>query len=98
IMPEGFEQFLKPSDLGDLLAFLDTAVIPPRSFPGNRPAIVKADAGGALRLRADNAEIHGDGIAFESQYKNLGSWNSVDARAVWTVQVPVAGAYDVWLH
>jgi putative heme-binding domain-containing protein len=98
IMPEGFEQFLQPLDLADLLAFLDTATAPPRGFPGNRPAVVKVDADGALRLRAANAEIHGDGIAFESQYKNLGSWNSVDARAVWTVQVPVAGAYDVWLH
>jgi len=98
IMPEGFEQFLQPPDVADLLAFLDTATAPPRAFPGNRPVVVQAEAGGALRLRSTNGEIHGDGIAFEPQYKNLGSWNSVDARAVWTVQVPAAGAYDVWLH
>ena len=98
LMPDGFEQLLKPQDIADLLAHLEASATPPRSFPGNNPALVKAEVGGALRLLASNAEIHGDGIAFEPQYKNLGSWNGADARAVWTIDVPAAGAYDVWLH
>ncbi len=100
LMPEGFEQLLQPQDIADLLAHLDARAIPPRSFPGNTPALVQPDptAAGALRLRASAAEIYGDGIAFEAQYHNLGSWNGRDARAVWTVEVPAAGAYDVWLQ
>jgi putative heme-binding domain-containing protein len=98
IMPEGFEQFLKPPDMADLLAFLNAAAVPPRRFPGNRPEPVKPDASGALRLTSIKAEIFGDGIAFEAQYKNLGSWNNEDARAGWTLEVPAGGAYDVWLH
>jgi putative heme-binding domain-containing protein len=34
IMPEGFEQFLKPPAMADLLAFLNAAAVPPRRFPG----------------------------------------------------------------
>lgn len=102
LMPEGLEQLLQPQDIADLLAHLDARSIPPRSFPGNTPAIVRPDAdaatAGSLRLRATNAEIHGDGIAFEAQYQNLGSWNGPDARAIWTVEIPAAGTYDVWLR
>ena len=69
-------------DLADLLAYIDASVTPARSFAGNRPAVVKPDAHGAIRLRASNAEIYGQGIEFESQYKNLGMWNGQNDRAV----------------
>ena len=98
LMPEGFEQLLKPQDIADLIAYLDANSTPPRSFPGNQPAVVQRDANGALRLRASNAELYGDGIEFESHYENLGSWNGQNARAVWTVEVPADGEYDIWLH
>ncbi|HXJ72238.1 MAG TPA: c-type cytochrome, partial [Candidatus Dormibacteraeota bacterium] len=98
LMPEGFEQFLKPPDLADLLAYIESAASPARLFPGNRPALVKPDAAGALRLQSVNAELHGDGIAFEAHYRNIGSWSDTRARAVWTLQVPAGGSYEVWLH
>jgi putative heme-binding domain-containing protein len=98
IMPEGFEQFLKPRDIADLLAHLDASTTPPKSYSDNRPALVQADGKGELRLRSTNAEIYGDGIEFESQYKNLGSWNGPNARAVWTIEVPATGPYEVWLR
>lgn len=33
----------------------------------------------------------------EKQYGNLGYWSSAEDRAVWTVAVPKAGRYEVWL-
>jgi len=98
LMPDGFEQFLKPQDLADLLAYIDASVTPSNSFAGNRPEVIRPDPHGALRLRAANAEIYGEGVEFESQYKNLGMWNGQNDRAIWTVEVPAAGSYDVWLH
>jgi len=97
-MPEGFEQFFKPKEIADLLAYLDSVSTPPRRFAGNRPALIQPDAAGALRLRSSNAEIHGDGIAFEARYQNIGAWRNANARVAWTVQLPAAASYDVWLH
>ncbi|MBK8000994.1 MAG: VCBS repeat-containing protein [Verrucomicrobia bacterium] len=98
LMPEGFEQLLKPQDIADLIAHLDARAVPPRRVAGNTPSLVRADAKGALRLLPSNAEIYGDGIALETQHGNLGSWNGADARAAWSIEVPTAGAYDVWLQ
>ena len=98
LMPEGFEQFLQPQDIADLLAHLDANAASPRRFAGNSPAMVHAGPDGSLRLLASSAEIYGEGIAFETQYENLGSWNGADAHAVWSVEVPKAGRYEVWLH
>jgi len=98
LMPDGFEQFLKPQDLADVLAYIDASVTPAKSFTGNRPGVVRPDAHGAVRLRASNAEIYGQGIEFESQYKNLAMWNGQNDRAVWTVDVPTGGSYDLWLN
>ena len=98
LMPEGFEQLLKPQDIADLIAYIEAGALPPRRFAGNQPALVKLEPTRALRLRAANAEIYGEGIAFETPYANLGSWNGQNARAVWTLDVPAAGAYEVWVH
>jgi hypothetical protein len=98
LMPEGFEQFLQPHDIADLIAHMEASATPPRRFAGNNPEPVVAGTDGALRLAASNAEIHGEGIVFETQYGNLGSWNGAEARAAWTVQVPATGVYDVWIQ
>jgi putative membrane-bound dehydrogenase-like protein len=98
LMPEGFEQALKPQDIADLIAYVDAAAVPRRTFPGNHPGLVRPDVARALRLTADAAELFGTGIAFESQYRNLGMWNGPSDRAVWTAEVPAPGAYEVWLH
>ncbi len=98
LMPEGFDQVLKPQDIADILAHLDANASVPRRFQGNSPAVVRPATDGALRLLASIAEVHGDGIAFETQYNNLGSWNGVDARAVWTLDVAEEATYEVWLQ
>ncbi|MBM3845292.1 MAG: c-type cytochrome [Verrucomicrobia bacterium] len=97
-MPEGFEAVLKPGDIADLLTFLSQQSVPPRAFPGNTPGVVTPETDASFRLRASSAEIRGDGIAFEPQFQNIGSWNSTDARAAWTLDVPKAGGYVVWMQ
>jgi putative heme-binding domain-containing protein len=99
LMPEGIEKDVSPEAMADLLAFLRSqAPLPrPKSFPGNKPEVVRAGKDGELRLTAQNAEIHGPSLVLEKQYGNLGLWQSPDDRAVWTVEVPRAGRYAVWL-
>lgn len=98
LMPEGFEQILKPQDVADLLAYLDSVAVPPKVFPGNHPSIVTLDSNRAARLLASVCEIHGDGLVFETPYRNLGSWNGISSRAVWTVELPADGVYEVWMQ
>lgn len=98
-MPEGLEKDLKPQDFADLLAHLraGTKIAKRKEFAGNRPELVKPSNDGALRLTAKNAEIFGTTLVFEDKYSNLGYWSSGDDFAAWTVQVPAAGKYEVWL-
>lgn len=100
LMPDGLEKDMTPAQTADLLAFIK-AQRPPlarKTFPGNEPALVKANADGALELRAKNAEIYGPSLVWESPNGNLGYWQSGDDRAQWTVEVPTAGKYLVWLE
>lgn len=97
LMPEGFEHHLDAQAMADLIAYLTAHTALPKRFAGNRPAVVKAEPNGALRLLATKAEIFGDSLVFEAQHQNLGFWQSENDRAAWTVEVPAQGAYDVWL-
>jgi putative heme-binding domain-containing protein len=98
-MPDGLEKEVSVQAMTDLLAYLKAQqpAGKPKSFPGNRPALVKADKDGTLRLRAANAEIYGPRLVMEETYHNLGFWASANDRAVWSVEVPRAGRYEVWL-
>jgi putative membrane-bound dehydrogenase-like protein len=98
-MPEGMEKDLPPQGMADLLAYLRTAAPAPKRkvFAGNHPEIVKPAADGSLRLLATSCAIYGSSILFEPQYKNLGYWQSEDDQAVWTVELPRPGRYEVWL-
>jgi putative membrane-bound dehydrogenase-like protein len=98
-MPEGLEKDVRPEDMADLLAYLKAVAPKPQRkvFEGNTPELVRAGSDGALRLTAKNAEIYGKTLVFEAQYGNLGFWGSDDDFAAWTVQVPRAGRYAVWL-
>lgn len=99
LMPEGLEQTLKAQEIADVIAYLRAA--PPgtrREFPGNKPELVKAAADGSLNLLASNSEIYGKTLELEKQYGNLGMWNSETDQAVWSVQVPKDGTYDVWIE
>jgi putative membrane-bound dehydrogenase-like protein len=98
-MPEGLEKDLKPQDLADLIAHLRSGLPQPerRVFPGNKPEVIRAEADGSLRLPARAAEIYGTNVQLEEKYGNLGFWRGQDDHAVWTVEGPRAGTYEVWL-
>jgi hypothetical protein len=99
LMPEGLEKEVSVKAMADLLAYLRARhpAVKPKSFPGNRPAPVRAEKDGSLHLRAISAEIYGPNLVLEAQYRNLGYWGHADDRAVWTVEVAKAGRYEVWL-
>lgn len=99
-MPEGVEKDVSVDQMADLLAFLRGAAPPPKrkEFTGNLPALVRPDPSGALRLPATAAEIYGPSVVFETGHANLGYWGSPEDRAVWSVVVPKAGRYDVWVE
>ncbi len=96
LMPDGFENILKPQALADLIAYIGSGS-PPKNFDGNRPKIIVADADGSLGLPAIRCKIFGDTLVFERHYQNLGFWQSDNDHALWTVEVPKSGAYEVWL-
>jgi putative membrane-bound dehydrogenase-like protein len=99
VMPEGLEKDIALQEMADLIAFIrkSAPVQQRKTFEGNNPVLVKANADGALNLLAGNCEIYGRTLVLEKQYGNLGFWQSGDDRAVWTVEVPKAGKYTVWL-
>jgi len=99
-MPEGLEKDLQPQDIANLIAFLrQNGPIPARkTFPGNEPKLVKADAEGRLTLTPQSAEIYGPSLVLEARYGNLGYWSSGDDHAAWQVEVPTAGTYRVQLE
>ncbi len=98
-MPEGLEKEVSVPAMADLLAYLSaqTPAVKPKVFPGNTPALVRAGRDGSLELLATNAEIYGPRLILEETYRNLGFWASAGDRAVWTVEVPRAGKYEVRL-
>ncbi|MHC5542995.1 c-type cytochrome, partial [Singulisphaera rosea] len=96
-MPEGLEKDLKPRDLADLFAYLAASDAPAKSFPGNRPRIVKAGVDRSIVLSAADAEIRGESLIFESRYGNLGYWTSASDRASWSFEVERPGRYAVWV-
>jgi putative membrane-bound dehydrogenase-like protein len=96
LMPEGLEKDLPKKEMADLLAFLTAVRPPPKVFAGNAPALVSM-ADNRLTLRASNAEIYGEQIAFEGDFKNIGMWHGPDDRAEWRVSLPKAGTFDVYL-
>jgi putative membrane-bound dehydrogenase-like protein len=98
-MPEGVEKDVPPQEMADLFAFVRSAAAPAKRkvFEGNNPELVKPGDDGSLRLLAINCAIYGKTLVLEPKYGNLGYWQSEDDHAVWTVAVPKAGRYEVWL-
>ncbi|MAG94993.1 MAG: hypothetical protein CMJ48_14800, partial [Planctomycetaceae bacterium] len=97
MMPEGIEKDVTRAQMGDLLAYLASTTPKPKSFPGNKPETVVADANGQLTLLATNGAIFGGDIVFESPYQNVGYWHGENDRVSWNVRVPESGRYDVYL-
>jgi hypothetical protein len=97
LMPEGLENTLAPQGLADLLAYLHSR-IRPKSFPGNAPRMMQPSVDGVVHLTASNAEIYGDTLVFEPNFRNLGYWESENDRAVWIARLPKEGSYDIYLN
>jgi putative membrane-bound dehydrogenase-like protein len=99
-MPEGLEKDLGVQEVADLLAHIHSQkpTLARKEFPGNVPALIQPGAGGILELLATQSEIYGPSLILEAKYRNLGYWSSPEDHAIWTVQVPRAGTYAVWLE
>ncbi len=99
LMPEGLEAGLSQQEMADLLAFAASGAPRParKTFEGNEPALVRAGADGTLRLSPKSAEIYGPNVVLEERHGNLGFWSSAADHAAWTVEVPEAKTYAVWL-
>jgi putative membrane-bound dehydrogenase-like protein len=96
LMPEGLEKDLTKQNLADLIAFLASTGSSPKTFPGNRPRIVKP-ANGAVSLLATTAEIYGGDILFEEPFENIGYWHGLQDHVIWSVQLDVETRFDVYL-
>ena len=96
LMPEGLEKELPKEAMADLLAYLSGTSNPPREFAGNKPVIITPIAG-TLRLLATQCEIHGESIAFEPEFRNIGMWHGEKDHVVWRVRTDKSAKYDVYL-
>jgi putative membrane-bound dehydrogenase-like protein len=97
LMPEGLERELNPHDAAALVTYIRQNVPLPimKSFPGNAPRVVQADAEGTMTLTPFDAEVYGPTIVIEEQQQNLGWWSSSDDIVVWTINVPRGAKYTV---
>lgn len=97
-MTEGLTAELDAAAVSDLLAFLRAPRTLPRSFPGNRPGVVRADERGEWDLCAAQAEVFGPELIFEAPFSNLGYWHGAADHALWTVAVEEFVELDVWIE
>ena len=98
LMPEGFERDLTPSDLNNLLAYMELVRPQAKSVAGNKPQLVTPDNEGTLWLRAEVGEIYGEAITFENPFRNIGYWNSLLDHVTWSVSIPRGGDYEVYVE
>jgi putative heme-binding domain-containing protein len=98
LMPEGLEKDLSPQDLANVIAHVRGSGAPRKVFEANRPQLVKPTTDGTLQLYPVNCEIYGPTIVMEQLYKNLGEWRSENDQAVWNVELPTAGKYQMVLN
>lgn len=97
LMPEGFEHALDPVALADLIAFITASGSTPKVFAGNQPTLISPSPEGVVHLRASTASIFGNSLVFESTYSNLGFWQSDTDRAVWSLELPQGGEFQIVL-
>jgi putative heme-binding domain-containing protein len=96
LMPEGLEKELPLQSMADLIAYVSTVNTPPKEFKGNKPTLVKS-ADGKLTLLATTCEIHGEQIAFEADFKNIGFWHGLNDHVLWHIESAKPGTFDVYL-
>ena len=97
LMPVGLEQVLTPQNVTDVTAYVQSISVPRKRFPGNSPQLAPVRDDGSIRLFAIHAEIYGPKIVLEEKYHNLGFWSDTGDRAVWTIDSPTSGEYELIL-
>ena len=97
LMPEGLEQVLSAQDIADVTNYIQSISVPRKRFPGNDPQVAPVRDDGSIRLFAIHAEIYGPNVVLEEKYHNLGFWSDTNDRAVWTIDAPRAGKYEMIL-
>lgn len=100
LMPEGLEKDLNPKEMADLIEYVRSSLPAQkrREFPGNKPTVVHPDKDTIYRLLAKTAAVYGRNIVIEERYQNFGYWYSMEDRVAWTLAVPEAGTYNVWIY
>lgn len=98
LMPEGLEKDLSPQNVADVIAFVADNSQRPKSLPGNSPATVKAGADGSILLRADQAEVFGNQITYDSANENIGFWFDQSDYVAWTVEADIPQEFDVFVE
>jgi putative membrane-bound dehydrogenase-like protein len=99
LMPEGLEKDLSVQDLADIIAHVRANQPAPKrkEFPGNEPKTIQADKDGIFRMLPTTAAVYGKSIVIEEKYGNLGYWSSPEDHVIWTLDVPKAGKYSLWI-
>jgi putative membrane-bound dehydrogenase-like protein len=100
LMPDGLEKDLSPHDIADIIAYVRSNQTAPkrRELPGNQPKTLRSDKDGIFRLLPETAAVYGKSIVIEKKYGNFGYWLSPEDHVIWTVEVPKAGRYAVWIY
>lgn len=70
----------------------------PKSFKGNKPETVKPATDGTISLPASACAVYGKTLEYMPEDRALGYWNSPNDHAVWTMELPEAGEYEVWFE
>lgn len=98
LMPEGLERDLSRQDVADLIALIRDHRAAPKRFQNNEPQLVASDDSRSLHLPASASAVYGPRLVFEQKHRNLGWWIHADDRAVWEVDIPRAGSYQISLE
>ncbi len=99
LMPEGLERDLTDQQMADLLCFIRQAAPRPKQFALGQAELVRPDGlRGELSCLSTNCQIFGSTLVLEDENRNLGYWTSADDHALWTIEVPHGGDFEVLLE
>ncbi len=99
LMPEGLEKELDPQAVANLIAYLQQSRpdLKRKTFPKSKPTLIRPEKR-ELFLTSMNCSIYGSTLILETKYGNLGYWSSANDQAIWEVDVPKDGEYEVWIE
>ena len=96
-MPEGIEKDVPVEELADVVSYLQSFKMTPKSFPGNQPQLAPVRDDGSFRLFAIHARIYGPSLVYEPVFRNLGYWQSQQDLAAWDVKIQRSGKYRIYM-